>query len=101
MKSRFILAFLLLLAATMSAQTFRGTILGTVTDLSGAVVPNAKVTVLQVATGIERTTLTSPDGSYNVPELPIGTYTVTISAGGFQTAITKDVVVDVATDRRV
>ncbi|HEX4663606.1 MAG TPA: TonB-dependent receptor [Terriglobales bacterium] len=101
MKSRFMLLLLLLLAGAMSAQTFRGTILGTVTDLSGAVVPGAKVTVLQVATGIERTTQTSPDGSYNLPELPIGTYTVSVSASGFQTAVTKDVVVDVASDRRV
>jgi hypothetical protein len=94
-------AFLILSAATLAAQTFRGTILGTVTDSSGAVVSGAQVAVRQVATGLERTTQTGGDGSYSVPELPIGTYRVTISLGGFQTAITNDVVVDVAAARRV
>ena len=101
MKSRYTVLFLLLTAPALVCQTFRGTILGTVTDTSGAVLPNAKVAVRQVATGLERTTLTTGDGSYAVPELPIGSYTVTISASGFQTAITREVVVDVASERRV
>src|SRR5437660_4802371 len=95
------LALAFLAAPTVTAQTFRGTILGTVTDPSGAVVSGAKVTVRNVATGLERTTATSADGSYSVPELPIGTYTVTITQSGFQTAVTTGVVVDVATERRV
>jgi hypothetical protein len=101
MKLRYAMALVFLFATTLLAQTFRGTVLGTVTDSSGALLPNAKVTVLQVATGLERTVQTSADGSYAVPELPIGSYTVTISATGFQTSVTKNVVVDVATDRRV
>jgi hypothetical protein len=84
-----------------SAQTFRGTILGTVTDTSGAAILNAKVSALNVATGIERTTDTVADGSYLIPELPIGTYKVTITLAGFQTAVTNGVVVDVATERRI
>jgi len=92
---------MVLLAAVASAQTFRGTILGTVTDASGAVVAGAKVSVKNVNTGLERTTATSGDGSYSVPELPIGTYTVSISQAGFQTAVTNGVIVDVATERRV
>src|SRR5438445_2347724 len=95
------LALAFLAAPTVTAQTFRGTILGTVTDPSGAVVSGAKVTVRNVATGLERTTQTSADGSYSVPELPIGTYTVTITQSGFQTAVTTGVVVDVASERRV
>jgi hypothetical protein len=85
----------------MVGQTFRGTVLGTVTDSSGAVVSGAKVTVKNVATGLERTTQTSGDGTYSVPELPLGTYTVTITQSGFQTSVTTNVVVDVATERRV
>ncbi|HTZ84395.1 MAG TPA: TonB-dependent receptor [Candidatus Acidoferrales bacterium] len=106
MRARFIsvmsiLVFSLLAAATLSAQTFRGTILGTVTDPSGAVVAGAKVIVKNTGTGLERSTQTSGDGSYSLPELPIGTYTVTITAGGFQTFIATGVTVDVAAERRV
>jgi hypothetical protein len=101
MKLRIVLLFVLLAAVSLSAQTFRGTILGTVTDAQGAVVANAKVTVKNVGTGLERTTDTSADGSYALPELPIGTYTVTITLPGFQTSVTTGVTVDVATERRV
>jgi hypothetical protein len=101
MKARIILVFVLLAAVSLSAQTFRGTILGTVTDPSGAVVAGAKVTVKNVGTGLERTTDTSADGSYALPELPIGTYTVTITLTGFQTSVTTGVAVDVAGERRV
>ena len=52
-------------------------------------------------TGLERTTETSADGSYSLPELPIGTYTVTVTQAGFQTFIATGVTVDVATERRV
>jgi hypothetical protein len=96
-----VLAFIVLTAAAMVAQTFRGTILGTVTDVTGASVAGAKVTVRNANTGLERITQTSADGSYTVPELPIGTYTVTISQTGFQTSVTNNVAVDVATERRV
>ena len=105
MRSRTILIFTLLAGllatASLSAQTFRGTILGTVTDPSGAVLPGAKVTVKNTGTGLERTTETSADGSYSVPELPIGTYTVTVTQTGFQTFVASGVTVDVATERRV
>jgi hypothetical protein len=101
MKARIILVFVLLAAVSLSAQTFRGTVLGTVTDAQGAVVSGAKVTVKNVATGLERSTETSADGSYALPELPAGTYTVTITQSGFQTAVTKDVAVDVAKERRI
>jgi hypothetical protein len=101
MKLRLTLAFLVLTVSTLAAQTFRGTILGTVTDSTGAVVGGAKVTVRNVGTGLTRTTQTSADGSYSVPELPIGTYTVNVSQSGFQTSVTSGVVVDVASERRV
>ena len=101
MKLRIVLAFVLFASSVLVGQTFRGTILGTVTDTSGAVVSGAKVTVKNTATGLERTTQTSADGSYAIPELPLGTYTVTISQQGFQTSIANNVVVDVATERRV
>jgi hypothetical protein len=95
------LVFILFSTATLVGQTFRGTILGSVTDPSGAVVAGATVKVRNVGTGLERTTTTSADGSYSVPELPVGTYSVTISLTGFQTAVTNNVEVNVATERRV
>src|ERR1700704_1384300 len=93
---------LMVLAATPGeAQTFRGTILGTVTDATGAAVPGAAVTVRNVDTGLLRKTETQGDGSYRVPELPIGTYDVTVEKTGFQTSITSGVKVDVAAERHV
>lgn len=101
MKARIVLVFVLLTAVSLWAQTFRGTILGTVTDPSGAVIAGATVTVKNTGTGLQRTTETSADGSYALPELPIGTYTVTVTLSGFQTFVANGVTVDVATQRRV
>jgi len=102
LRSGFVLFFFLCLCATsLLAQTFRGTILGTVTDPQGAVVSGAKVTVHNINTGLERTTQTSADGSYSVPELPIGTYTVTVNQSGFQTSSITNIAVDVAAEKRV
>src|SRR5436190_18570676 len=102
MKTRLtVLLWLLLFSSSLLAQTFRGTILGTVSDPQGAVVAGAKVTVHNVDTGLERITQTSADGSYSVPELPIGTYTVTVTQSGFQTAVTSNVAVNIAAEKRV
>ena len=101
MKLHLLVVFLLLSTALLVGQTFRGTILGSVTDPSGAFVAGATVKVRNVATGLERSTVTSGDGSYRVSELPIGTYSVSITLTGFQTAVTNNVEVDVATERRV
>jgi len=90
------------LAVTMaSGQTFRGTILGTVTDATGAAVPAAMVTIRNTDTGLLRTTESQADGSYAVPELPIGTYDVTVEKTGFQSFVAKAVPVTVAAEKRV
>src|ERR1039457_2561806 len=101
MKLRSVVVFVLLSTAMLVGQTFRGTILGSVTDPSGAYVVGATVKVRNVATGLERTTVTSADGSYSVPELPIGSYSVTVSQTGFKTFVATGAAVDVATERRV
>src|SRR6202790_822291 len=103
-RSAFALVFAALLglaAAPAGAQTFRGTILGIVTDATGAAVPGATVTVRNVDTGLLRKTETQADGGYRVPELPIGTYDVTVEKADFQTAVTSGVRVDVAAERHV
>ena len=91
----------LLVCLPLAAQTFRGSILGTVTDPSGAAISGASIAAKNTATGIVRTTRTSADGSYTIPELPIGTYEVTATATGFQTAVATGVSVEVARDRHV
>ena len=97
-----LLLVLLVVAATfVSAQTFRGTILGTVSDTSGAVVPGATVKARNTGTGLERTTQTTAEGNYSISELPIGTYNVTVTQPGFQSALMSNILVDVATERRV
>jgi carboxypeptidase family protein len=90
-----------LCATTGWAQTFRGTIQGIVTDPTGASVAGAKVTIRNADTGAERVTQTNEAGVYNVPELQIGTYRVTIEKEGFQAAVTTGVVVDVAAQKVV
>src|SRR4029077_6400668 len=98
----FLTLTLVLLAATLaSGQTFRGAILGTVTDASGATIPGATVTVRNADTGLVRTTETQIDGGYSVSELPIGTYEVTIEKNNFRTSVTKGIQVSVAAERRV
>jgi Carboxypeptidase regulatory-like domain len=93
-------AVALLWGTFAQAQTFRGTILGTVTDATGAAITGAKVTVKNVGTGLTRTVTTSDDGSYSVPELPIGTYSVTVEMTGFKSAVVSGVTVEVAVERR-
>src|ERR1700730_8851718 len=86
---------------TAEAQTFRGTVLGTVTDTSGAAVSGATVTVKNTGTGLLRTVKTSDDGTYSAPELPIGTYSVTVENSGFKTAVVTGINVEVSSERRV
>lgn len=76
-------AALALAATTAWAQTITGSIRGTVTDPSGAVIAGASVTATNVATGVNTTTRTNKDGDYNIQFLPIGNYTVTVTATGF------------------
>ncbi|QNI38577.1 TonB-dependent receptor [Edaphobacter sp. 4G125] len=67
------------------AQTITGSVNGTVTDPSGAVVPNAKVVATNVDTGVATETTTNNDGLYNIRFLQIGHYKVTITSAGFST----------------
>jgi len=92
---------LMLGAGTGLAQTFRGTILGTVIDQSEAPVPGATVTVKNQDTGLTRSTVTEDAGTYHIPELPIGVYAVTVEKAGFDSVTQGDVRVDVASERRV
>ena len=96
-----ILALACAAAAPLAAQTFRGTILGTVTDPNGAVVPGAEVMAINVGTGIMRSTVADADGNYTITELPIGNYEIRAQKSGFQRTKVTGVIVEVAGDRRV
>jgi len=82
---RFVLAILVVLslAVAVNAQTFRGSINGTVSDPSGALVPNASVKATESATGIDHNTVTTGDGAFAFQDIPLGLYKVTVTATGF------------------
>ena len=91
-----ILAIATLLGSALG-QSNQGSIAGNVSDPTGALVPNAKITAKGQATGSTYTTATTSSGSYRFPNLNIGTYDVTVTADGFKTATLTGVVVQVAT----
>ena len=74
-----------LFALGAMAQIQNGQFAGTVTDPSGAAVANAKITVSNQATGLAVTATSNATGSYLIPELPPGTYKITVEAAGFKT----------------
>lgn len=76
----------LLLSMFAMAQTDRGTITGTVTDNTGAVVPGATVTVTNLGTNTVSTAVTTSDGIYSIPALPPGSYKVRIEKPGFKSS---------------
>src|SRR5690348_6677980 len=71
----------------LQGQAVNGTILGTVTDPSGAAVVGATVEVTNTATQVKRSVVTNTQGRYRVPELIIGTYDVRVSFQGFETSL--------------
>jgi len=85
---------LLMLAGTGPAQKATGEIRGAVQDPGNAVVPKASITAKDTATGLVFRTASGADGSYLVPNLLPGTYTVSVSAPGFQTAVVDNIVVE-------
>ncbi len=80
----------------LSAQTgTSGQITGSVTDQNGGVVPNAAITVTQIATGAKRTVVTSDEGNYSLVNLSIGVYKVSVTKSGYKETSVSDVVVNV------
>src|ERR1700756_3296058 len=95
-----VIALTLFAGVSTFAQTFRGTILGSVTDSSGAAVPGATVTIRNLDTGLTRTVTTSDDGSYAAPELPIGNYSVSVEKAGFKLGVVTGIKVEASSERR-
>jgi hypothetical protein len=93
------LALLCLPSAIRAQDT--GYITGTVIDNSGAAVTGAQVTIVTITGNLTRETVTNSDGVYTVAGLPGATYTITVTAAGFQKFVAKRVVLDVAQKARV
>ena len=96
----FFLLLVLTLHATRSVAQ-EATIVGTVADPSGSVVPNVTITVTQTSTGRARSLKTNDAGQYVAPDLNIGTYTVRAEASGFKAVEKKNVVLNVDDRTRI
>ena len=87
--------------AALRAQQATGTIVGTVVDPAGALVPGVRVTITEIATHRSQTVLTNGTGEYQVPYLTPGDYMVTAEHAGFQKSIVNRVTLDVSQTVRV
>jgi len=94
-------ASLLGFSAPVVGQSVNATLLGTVTDSSGAVVAGAKVTTAEMNTGVKREAATNESGNYEFPNLPPGRYEVAVNQQGFKRAVRSNVDVLVNADVRV
>ena len=106
MRNRLVLAivvtfFVLITSCGAFAQVTTGSILGTVHDETGAVVPGATITVTDTGKGTMTTHKTGSDGSYNVPFLIPGTYNVSVEMTGFKRSASNNVVLDIDQKARV
>jgi hypothetical protein len=87
-----LLTLLLLFVTTSVAQQTLGSLNGTVTDSSGAVVQNVTIKARALATNLEVTAETRSNGSFSIADLPIGTYELTFTKDGFQTAVYPQII---------
>src|ERR687883_1046672 len=83
--------FILCCFAAASAQTTTSTITGEIRDTNGAVLKGAQVTALHIETGLARSTVSTDDGRFVFPGLPVGVYEITSELTGFQKLVHKDV----------
>jgi carboxypeptidase family protein len=93
----FTLCFLWVLGLVFNAwaQSDRGTVTGTLTDASGAVLVGVSLAAVDVATGLKSKTISGESGAYTIPLLPVGTYRVTSEMDGFKTHVSDNVAVQV------
>ena len=92
---------LFLLAVNVFAQSDRGTITGTITDASGALIPNASITLINIETETRYETVATSTGNYTLPALAVGNYTLRVAHEGFTTYEQTGIHVQVAVTDRV
>src|ERR1035441_5934371 len=83
------------------SQAVNATLLGTVTDSSGAIVPAAKVAVTEVNTGVNRSGQTNESGNYTFPDMPPGQYAIAVESSGFKKETRKDIALAVNSSTRI
>ncbi len=101
MRKSLVFCFCILLAVLAFAQSDRGTMTGTVSDATAAVVPGATVVLTNTATGTKSQTVTTATGNYTIPALPAGTYSLSIEQTGFSRYEQTNITIQVAVTTRV
>ena len=96
-----VVLFVLGFSHALMGQAVNGTLLGTVTDPSGAVVSNATVTIVLTGQSVEHTSITNESGNFTEPDLPAGTYTIAVVAKGFKKETRENIILDTNTTTRV
>ncbi len=96
-----VIALLLAIPLAVSAQVTTATIVGTVTDPGGSIVPGAQVTARSLDTGLSRTVTSSDEGTYRIEFLPVGKYSIEVTYTGFKKALVSDIVLQVNDTARV
>ena len=96
-----IVVIVLSISSAAVAQSFRASVVGTITDASGGVLPGAAVSIRDVSTGQVRDTISDATGSFSVPQLPPGLYEVSVHLDGFRTAVQTGLTLETDQVRRV
>jgi len=101
MLSSLLLAMLLAVPLVLHAQQYSGTIVGTVVDQTGAAIPKATVTIINVGTGEKATQASGGQGEFTFAQVPIGTYELQVTQGSFKEFVETGVVVHTSTSTEV
>lgn len=96
-----VIAILMSFVLPVAAQITRGSLSGNVTDPTGALLPNAEVTLKNPANGEEVKTISNAEGEFVFPSLAIGNYALSVEAKGFKRIVIQSVIIEVATPARV
>jgi len=96
-----VISLLLMIPLAVAGQVTTATIVGTVTDPGGSIVPGAEVTARSLDTGLTRTVTSSDAGTYRLEFLPVGKYSVEVTYTGFKKALVSDIVLQVNDTTRV
>jgi Carboxypeptidase regulatory-like domain len=87
------------LLTAANAQVDRAALNGTVTDSTGQPVPGVNIVAVQLSTGLKRIAISSAEGTYDIPQLPVGTYSVTFSQAGFASLVIDNILQTVGKTR--